>query len=269
MTRRNRRLIRRPALSRPSWSLPWLLFSLAFVGAVFPGPVAAQGDDLCFPEEFSTTNAIYFPFENDVVISPQWFSLPAQRERIHSFPNDTEIVAVIDAYDLGSRFSVIGTHTLQTDFSFHTCLVLELPNPVQEVVCFGQGLERRSPIAMAHSPLHRSTLEDNDPQPEFVRLDGTWTEVGSVSVPARILERVLGNAFVAIEFWNTRLEVDPTVFDIPEVCDGVTPTPNSSALLPELYGAYSQEQLRHLPAFRNLGPNQTVTGDSSGHSARE
>ncbi|MEM7585394.1 MAG: hypothetical protein AAF560_18535 [Acidobacteriota bacterium] len=260
MTHKTRRRIRRAVFSLTVFSPPsGFLMSLALTGVVLARPAAAQADDLCFPEEFSTTNAIYFPFEDDVTINFQWFSLPAQRELVHSFPSDTEFVGVIDAYDLGSRFTFLGTHTNQTVVSLETCFASALPEPVQEPVCFGQGLERQPPINVAHSPLNRSTGDDTV-TPGLVRIDGTWTEVGSVSVPSRLIERIVGRPLLALEFWNTRLEVDPAIFEIPDICDGVSRASQASDLSPladrlrELYGEPSREQLRHLPILHSLAP---------------
>ncbi|MEM1181846.1 MAG: hypothetical protein AAGM22_26105 [Acidobacteriota bacterium] len=242
MTQKTHALLRRPGLGLPLW--------LLMVCTCLPRPATAQGDDLCFPNEFSTTQAIYFPLEGDVSTSDQSFSLAAQRARVDSFISDTELVTFIDAFDLGFRYTLVGTHAQGADFSFETCFAGALPNPVQEPVCFGEGLEREGPISVGHSPLIRSTLQGTEP--DLVELDATWIQIGTVAMPVRLIERIPGRPQLTLEFWNTRLEVDPSRFELPDACDGVVATLGAPAPVQELFGDDSLEPSRHLLKSRHL-----------------
>ena len=244
-------------MHHPAFSRTRLIPQLILVGlaALFGQPIDAQDDDVCLPEEFSTINAIYFPFESDVELSYQWFSLAAERERVDTFPDDTEYVGFIDAYDLGFRHLLIGTHENRQIVSIDTCFLQPLPSPVQEPICFATGARRQEALSLGYAPLQNSTLENTDQN--FIQVDALSAEIGSVSVPVRIIERVSGTAFLLIELWNFNLEVDPADFAIPAACDGVPPPGASSASWPpsQLRGLVSERSwdlLQRMPKTRRL-----------------
>ena len=221
---------------------------IALLGSL---PVSAQGDDICFPDAFFTEVGIYFPFESDRSLSHQWFSLAAQRERTDAFSNDTEVVTVIDAYDLGFRYVLLGTHTNQRSISFDQCFMQALPRPTQEPVCYAEGASRRGPRSFGYAPVQNSVVVEADPA--LVRVDALWTEIGSTSVPTRIVERIDGRPLLLVEFWNVRLAVDPSVFAIPDLCAGMATTGGSPATrLRQLLGEAFWDRLRRSPPLRRL-----------------
>ncbi|MEO1086652.1 MAG: hypothetical protein AAFY88_20655, partial [Acidobacteriota bacterium] len=202
---------------------PLLALPLVALAALCVQPVVAQSEDVCLPEEFSVTNALYFPFDPDVVLNFQWFSLEAERERVDTFPSDTEYVGFLDAYDLGFRYVLQGTHENQQVVSIDTCILQALPSPVQETTCFAEGVSPQAPLSLGYAPLHRSTLEDTGSGQSLTEVDVLSAEIGSISVPVRVIERIQGRPLFLLELWDFRLEVDVAQLAIPAACDGVPP----------------------------------------------
>ena len=234
-----------------------LLVILVSLASLRPHPVGAQQEDVCMPEEFFTVKAIYFPFETDINLSHQWFSLDAGRERVDTFPNDTEYVGFIDAYDLGFRHIIVGTHENRQIISIDSCFLQQLPEPAQAPICFAEGAQRQEAVSLGYAPLQNLTLEDTSGGQAFTRVDALSAEIGSVSVPVRIIERISGNAFLLVEFWNFRLEVDFADLAIPTACDGVPPpgasgTSSTTSQLRELVSEGSWDLLQRMPTARRL-----------------
>ncbi|MEO1369943.1 MAG: hypothetical protein AAFX50_22405 [Acidobacteriota bacterium] len=236
---------------------PLLALPLVALAALCVHPVVAQSDDTCLPEEFSVTNALYFPFDPDVVLNFQWFSLDAERERVDTFPSDTEYVGFIDAYDLGFRYALLGTHENQQVVSIDTCFLQALPSPVQETICFAEGASRRGSLSVGYAPLNRHTLEDTGTGQSPTEVDVLSAEIGSISVPVRVIERVPGRPLFLLELWDFRFEVDVAELAIPAACDGVAP-PAAAATGPGApgLGGESSESGRalagRLPTARRL-----------------
>ncbi|MEM8996332.1 MAG: hypothetical protein AAGF23_16215 [Acidobacteriota bacterium] len=186
---------------------PLLALPLLALAALCVQPVVAQSEDACLPEEFSVTTASYFPFDPDVVVDLRWFSLQAERERVDTFPSDTEYVGFIDAYDLGFRYVLLGTHENRQVASIDSCLLQALPNPVQETICFVEGASRRESLSVGYAPLDRRTLEATVNGQSLTEVDVLSAEIGSISVPVRVIERIPGRAFFLLELWDFRFEV--------------------------------------------------------------
>ena len=141
--------------------------------------------------------------------------------------------------------------------SIDACFLAALPDPVQEPICFAEGASRLEPIAFGYAPLQNSVLENTASDPAFTETDALSVEIGSVSVPVRIVERIEGRAFLLLELWNLRLEVDPSELAIPAACDGVPPpvTSSTGSSLSHVRDVVSErglDLLKRLPATRRL-----------------
>ena len=175
--------------------------------------------DICFPDVFTTDQAIFIPKRDDVLLGRLWWSLPAQKSR-----QDLLLVVDEDKF-VHEKFSILTDFNRETEYTIAyangtaTCRKREIKGKLQ-------------PLCLSRNPRHRGTITlggdlvcDNWVERFEVGRNRTGVAVdvlstANIDIPIRSFTRVEHQGAIQEEFWNYEARVSHDAFVVPQECQG-------------------------------------------------
>jgi len=180
--------------------------------------------DVCFPQEFTTHQAIFEPLKHDFFLSRVWFSLKQQKERV-----DYDVI-MENGKDIKERVSLLFDHANGKWYDIHyylqnhtsSCQIHKLSGQLQQL-CLSKNAVHRGSIILGGVLHCDNYIEHVQGHEGRIAIDALV--VKDINVPVRVVVRNHEKGFFSVdEYYNFKDEVGHDAFLIPSFCKTTTET---------------------------------------------
>jgi len=178
--------------------------------------VIAYSLNVCFPDKFTTEEAIEIPDKHDVFGTKMWFSVPHDRARV-----DFDFTIVNNNVNHTKRllfFEFDKQVWYEVDYLNHTghCTKYPLSGSIQQF-CLSKNAKIRDHVTIGAVLDCDDYVEHDKQNSDKVKLD--ILAVKDINIPVRAIRRDVTTGDISYhEYWNFVEKVDPDALTPPSFC---------------------------------------------------